>query len=270
MTSEAILRTLEESGRGFAAAVLGQRLDKDAPRPNRWIPTREFWLLGWMLIMALVLRRRPERMQRRVLLACSLLLTGAWLNLQYSTHHVMSLLSLRIPTQWFGGPCLLIVGVPLLAVWFGNIYCGYVCPFGAAQELFGDTRPARLTFDPGKRVWGYGRSLKYALLFLLVLVFAATRDFAVLSADPLTTLFSRLWDWPTLTLAGVVLGLSFPFRRFWCRSLCPAGAFLAMVGGLRLGRLWMPRVDPVRCDLGVRTKSELDCLSCDRCRHEAV
>jgi polyferredoxin len=201
-------------------------------------------------------------------LLASLLVMGVLFNLQYSTQHVMALLSLRSPGNWLSGSFVLVFLVPLLVLLFGNVYCGYLCPFGALQELVGDLRPRRWATDPGKQVWRYGRSAKYGLLLLVVVLFALTRDFVVLSADPLITIFSVLRDWWALTLAALVVLLSLVFRRYWCRNLCPAGAFLALLCGVRLLKRFTPPTGPSRCDLGVRAASELDCMCCDRCRHE--
>jgi len=176
-------------------------------------------------------------------------------------------LSFQIPGNWLSGSFFLILLVPLVVVLVGNIYCGYVCPFGALQELVGDLRPRRIDSDPTKKVWRYGRAVKYILLALLVILFALTRSYDILISDPLLTVFSELRDrWVSWMALGIVV-LSFVFRRFWCRNLCPAGAFLALLGRVRLlGRL-LPRTRPGQCDMGVRTPGELDCLFCDRCKH---
>jgi Na+-translocating ferredoxin:NAD+ oxidoreductase RnfG subunit len=268
MTSEAILRTLEQSGRGFAAAVLGMQTEGPPRAPTSWLPSKEFVCLAVLMVLALAVRQRPGTWRRRTFLLGSLLLTGVLLNLQYSTQHVMALLSLRLSGAWLSGSFFLVLLIPLCVLLFGNVYCGYVCPFGALQELVGELRPARLVSDPDKRVWRYARAVKYALLLLLAVLFALTRDYAVLSADPLTTIFSTLRDWPILSTAVVILALSMVFRRFWCRNLCPAGAFLALLCGAKLFKTLSPPTAPRRCDLGVRVSSELDCLCCDRCRCE--
>ena len=270
MTSEAILHTLERAGQGFAAAVLGRQAEPATAASAPWRPDREFLGLAVLTALALAVRRRPGRWRRRWLLLASLLLAGLALNLQYSTQHVMALLGLSLPGKWLGGPFFLIVLVPTCALVFGNVYCGYLCPFGALQELISELRPARLAVAPDKRAWRYGRAFKYGLLLLLVILFAITRRYEVLAADPLITVFSSVWNARTLVLAGIVLGLSLVFRRFWCRNLCPAGAFLSLVGGLRLLRRWGPPPAPARCDLGVRAAGELDCMCCDRCWHEEV
>jgi polyferredoxin len=229
---------------------------------------REFVCLAILMGFAVIIRRRPGMGTRRLFLLISLLLTGVLLNQQYSSQQVMALLGMNVPGAWLSGAFFLVLLVPLVVLLFGNVYCGYVCPFGALQELIGDLRPARLAVDPGKRVWRYGRSVKYVLLLLLIVLFALTGDYAVLSADPLITVFSALRSSAVVLMGIVLVGLSFVYRRFWCRNLCPAGAFLAFLCGARLLKNRTPPAVPARCDLGVRAASELDCLCCDRCKHE--
>jgi polyferredoxin len=192
---------------------------------------------------------------------------GVWLNLQYSSQQVLSLLGFDVPRTWSSGSFFLIVGVPVAVVLFGNVYCGYLCPFGALQELIGELRPARFASDPRRRVWRYGRAVKYGLLFLLVGLFAMTRDYGVLSADPLITVFSVVRTPVVILLAVAVLALCVPYRRFWCRNLCPAGAFLSLLNRFRLLRQLSPAAQPRHCDLGVQNAAELDCIRCDRCLH---
>ncbi|MBU1908673.1 MAG: 4Fe-4S binding protein, partial [Verrucomicrobia bacterium] len=93
-----------------------------------------------------------------------------------------------------------------------------------------------------------------------------TRNAGLADFDPLNTIFSPLRSPAVLTLGVTVLALSAVYRRFWCRNFCPAGAFLALINGLKLTVRWLPGIKPGRCDYGVRHARELDCLLCDRCR----
>jgi Na+-translocating ferredoxin:NAD+ oxidoreductase RnfG subunit len=266
MTSAAILQTLQQAGPRFASGALGMEVRAAAPE-HRHRPDLPVVGLAVLLGLAVGLRRVPNAWVRRAMLLAALVTTGFLWNLQYSSQQVMAVLSFNLPGNWLSGSFLLVLLVPVVVLLVGNVYCGYVCPFGALQELVGDLRPRRLDTDPPKKIWRYGRAVKYLLLALLVVLFALTRDYRVLSADPLLTVFSSHRDLSILCVAVGLVALSFVFRRFWCRNLCPAGAFLSLLCGAKLlGRL-MPRAGPARCDLGVRAAKELDCLCCDRCRH---
>ncbi len=273
ITSRAVLRTLRQAGPRFAAVALGRGTAEPAEvaaRGGAFSPRRpDVQLLALVLLLtaAVLVRRRPNVWVRRTLLLTTLVLTGFLWNLQYSTQHVAALLSGHWPSDWLAAPLLLLLGVPLVVLLFGNVYCGYVCPFGALQELVGELRPRGWETDPRKSVWRYGRAVKYVLLALLLVLFALTRRYDVFVVDPLLTVFSSARDHSVLAFSLLLVGLSVVFRRFWCRSLCPAGAFLSLLCGLKpVGSLRAPTATG-RCDLGVRTARELDCLCCDRCRH---
>jgi len=268
LTSVAVMRTLEASGKAFGRRVLGTSGDV-GPTPSQasWIPDKRFVVLTLLLLGALILRAWPQKWVRRALLLASLVVCGWFLNAQYSTQQMMSLLSLHFPGWGFTGVFFLVVLAPVITLLVGNLYCGYLCPFGALQELLGDLRPQSISSDPPKRIWAYGRLVKYVLLFSVVIFFSLTRNSQVLSADPLLTFFGSARQTRILILGGGALVASFFFKRFWCRNLCPAGAFLALLGGVKLLKRLVPTTFPGGCDLGVKNHEELDCLCCDRCRH---
>jgi hypothetical protein len=167
---------------------------------------------------------------------------------------------------------LLVVGVPLMALLFGNLYCGYVCPFGAAQELLGYVLPRRFRPASPRDQMRLARFIKYAVLALLIVAFFLSRDRRTLAGDPLTSVFglrSALSGWPAWMFGaiGVALFGSLFYVRFWCRYLCPVGAFLSLLSHLRLLRQWVPAKWFGTCEFGLTATDHLDCLSCDRCRH---
>jgi len=271
LTSVAVRRILAASGAGFARDVLGIAISEGQPAPRAGRgPDRDFLLLAGFIIAALLLHLRPHPWVRRALLAASVGILGFYANLQFSAQHVFSLLSLRLPALRLDGAFLMVIVIPIVVLFAGNIYCGYVCPFGALQELLGDLGAAvKGKGDVSKRVWRYGRAVKYVLLALLAFAFAFSRDFGVLASDPLTTAFSLSWDALVAGLIVASLVLSFFYRRFWCRNLCPVGAFLALLNGVCFLRRWLPKPRPADCDLGVRNSAELDCIRCDRCMPRA-
>ncbi|MCF7847394.1 MAG: 4Fe-4S binding protein [Kiritimatiellales bacterium] len=208
-----------------------------------------------LCFIAVALRKGTTRRVRQLFLMLVVLAAGFQLNMQYSTDHLFRLLALELPPLQSIVPLLLTVAVPILVLLFGNIYCGWLCPFGALQELAGSCN--RRT--PDKAAWRYARFIKYILLFVLVALFANVEN------DPLTSFFSATPSVAAFGFAAAALILSIVFGRFWCRNLCPAGAFLALLNRARLLKRWIPKVPFARCDYGVRSIADLDCICCDRC-----
>jgi hypothetical protein len=266
VTADAMLLALERTGRRFASEVLG----RDVAGAVRPAPEGvEFDVLVLLLLTAgaIGLRYRPRAWVRRAWLVAVLLVSGLWLNAQYASHHAFLLLNLELPGSLLGVAAFLVIGVPVVVLLFGNVYCGWLCPFGAAQELMGEVGRRRWDSDPDPHVWQWGRAVKYVLLALVIAAAATAGRREVLGADPLVTFFSGHVANAVLTLAVLALLLSLVFGRFFCRNLCPAGAFLALLGRVQILRRFLPRPLTPRCDLGVRRPSDLDCISCDRCRH---
>ncbi|MBI2439946.1 MAG: 4Fe-4S binding protein [Lentisphaerae bacterium] len=266
MTSAAIIRILRKSGQSFARQALNLDIAEQETELPAKRPSARFLVFSALAVMALVLRARPSRGARRVFLLLVAGLLGVALNVQYSSAHVFSLLGLKFPAPAWNEAFLLIVILPLVVLFLGNIYCGYLCPFGALQELIGEVRPSALDANPSKPVWRYGRLAKFVMLFLLVLWFATSLSPAMASHDPLTTVFSKSLTAFVALIAVAGLGLACFFNRFWCRNLCPAGAALALLNGVQLLKPFIPKVNPQACSFGVTAEHELDCLCCDRCR----
>lgn len=266
LTSAAAIRILRKSGQSFARQALGLDVEESCPEIRSAWPSARFFVFAGLVAAALILRARPSRWGRRLFLLLVVAALGVVLNVQYSLAHIFSAVGLRLPSPAWNEVFLLIVILPVLALLFGNIYCGYLCPFGALQELIGDLGPRALRADPEKQIWRYGRFTKFVMLFMLILWFATTLSPALASHDPLTTVFSRSLTIFVAALVAANLVLSLFFSRFWCRNLCPTGAFLSLLNGVQLLKPLIPDIIPKACAFGVTDSRELDCLCCDRCR----
>ncbi|MCU0916350.1 MAG: 4Fe-4S binding protein [Planctomycetes bacterium] len=278
ISSQAILDSLQTSGRRFAEQVLGKQSSASSGRrAGSWMqyvpdPTGLYLIAAFLAAVAVA--RWGGRRSRIAVLTLTLVLGGLVLNAQYSSEQIATLLSFDAPTVHVTGVFLLVVGVPLLVLLFGNLYCGYLCPFGAAQELLGNVLPRRRSVPP-RGPLRTARSVKYLILAVLLAAFFLSRDRRTLSSDPLTSVFalrSAFGAWPAAlfgVVGAAVIGSLFHIR-FWCRHLCPAGAFLSLLSHVGLLRRWMPAPQYGRCEFGLTAADHLDCLCCDRCRHAAV
>ncbi len=281
VSSEAIVEALQESGRRFAADVLGRMplvgdasVEAARSRPA-YLPNAAALYLIAAFVLAFIVSHRGGFRSRLVALVLTFIAGGIVLNAQYSSEQIATLMSFDAPVVKLSGVFLLVVGVPVVVLLFGNLYCGYVCPFGAAQELLGYVVPRRFRPDPSRGEMRAARFVKYVVLVVLVVAFFVSLDRRTLAGDPLSSVFglrSGLSNWPAWMwgVAAMALVGSLFYRRFWCRYLCPVGAFLSLLNHARPLRRLVPAKWFGKCEFGLTASDHLDCLYCDRCRHPAT
>ncbi len=124
--------------------------------------------------------------------------------------------------------------------WNRGAFCGWLCPFGALQELL--NRAARLMKIPQLKIpFGVHQrlvALKYIaflMLFGISLSALATAERAA-EVEPFKTaiILRFVRDWPFVLYAGAILAASLTVERVFCRYMCPLGAALAIPARLRM------------------------------------
>lgn len=127
-----------------------------------------------------------------------------------------------------------------LLFWGRGVFCGWLCPFGALQELLnGVARAMKIpqVAVPNalhERLW----IIKYTLFVaILALSFYSMKQSLILSEiEPFKTAISlrmiRAWPFVLSVLLILVAGLF--IERFYCRYLCPLGAGLAIPAKLKV------------------------------------
>ena len=137
---------------------------------------------------------------------------------------------------------LLAFTVVSFVIWGRGVFCGWLCPFGALQELLSKlARVVRLpqwspSFRAHRRLW----PLKYvALAVLTIAALHGLQTMAIAEEiEPFKTVISLRMDrtWPYVAFALVILAAGLFVERAFCRFLCPLGAAMAIGGKLRLRR----------------------------------
>ncbi|MDR3374072.1 MAG: 4Fe-4S binding protein [Ancalomicrobiaceae bacterium] len=127
-----------------------------------------------------------------------------------------------------------------LLFWNRGAYCGWLCPFGALQEL--TNRFAKWIGIPQLKI-GFTThqrltALKYIIFLVLFGISLSALGTAEQAAEvePFKTAiilrFAR--EWPFVLYAGAMIAASLFVERAFCRYLCPLGAAMAIPARLRL------------------------------------
>ena len=180
-----------------------------------------------------------------------LALTLVWLGwvaqAQLSVVNVLTFTSsLRTGFQWSAflvDPLVFILWCSVAAgllFWGRGPFCGWLCPFGALQELTNRAAKAlkvpqyKIPWRVHERLW----PVKYIVFLGLFGVSLGSLAFAEVLAEiePFKTAiilrFVREWWFVAFALALLAAGLF--VERFFCRYLCPLGAALAIPGRMRM------------------------------------
>jgi len=179
-------------------------------------------------------------------------------------------------------PMILKLAVAFIpAVLFGRVFCGYVCPKGAVQELV-FVRRLRLRHRP--RLDRALRTLPYLSLGALV-YFPLAHDYrAWTDLDPFLWAFQGHGHLPGLILLALLLPLSLVMSRPFCRYLCPLAPIFRLLTRLAPNRRTRDdstcrpcHIGRRSCDYDVITLTKADqgkacafhpteCLECNACR----
>lgn len=127
-----------------------------------------------------------------------------------------------------------------LLFWGRGAYCGWLCPFGALQELLNagakrlGVKQIEVPFEIQERLW----AIKYTLFVVILgLSFYSMEQALILAeVEPFKTAisFGFMREWPFVLFAVLLLAAGLFIERFYCRYLCPLGAALAIPAKLKL------------------------------------
>ncbi|QYJ95906.1 NosR/NirI family protein [Shewanella spartinae] len=127
-----------------------------------------------------------------------------------------------------------------MLLWGRAVYCGWLCPFGALQELvnvmgrYFKLPQVELPFAVHERLWAIKYLILLALFGLSLDSLAMAEQFAEI--EPFKTTFLLKFDreWPFILWALLMIFSSLFNRKTFCRYLCPLGAALSVSNSVRL------------------------------------
>lgn len=169
-----------------------------------------------------------------------------------------------------------------MVFWNRGAFCGWLCPFGALQELANraakrlGVRQLKISHGVNQRL----STLKY-VIFLLLFGFslydlALAEQLSEIEPFKTAIILRFVRYWPFVLFAVAVLAAGLFVERFFCRYLCPLGAALAIPARLRIFN-WLRRYrdcgNPCqRCNLecpvqAIDPTGEINPNECIQCLH---
>ena len=147
-------------------------------------------------------------------------------------------------------------------IWGRGTFCGWLCPFGALQELVSKLawRAGVRSVQVPDRLDARLKWIKYLVLAGIVIgaCFSVPWTDRLVEVEPFKTSITLVFDraWPFVLWAGVLVLMSAFVYKSYCRYLCPLGAGMALLGRVRRFD-WLPR----RTECG---------KPCQRCRNDCT
>lgn len=183
---------------------------------------------------------------------------------------------------------LMVIGF-VLAILFGPVFCGWVCPLGTVQEWVAKWGKKlfkrRYNHFIPPRIDNILRYARYLVLAWVIYVTATSGALIFADYDPYFALFN-FWNgevaWTALAILGLTLGFSLFVERPWCKYACPYGAVLGISNLFRLFQIRRAestcKADgacSIMCPMNipvdsVKTVRDHQCISCLECTSEAI
>ncbi|WP_299935476.1 NosR/NirI family protein [uncultured Pelagimonas sp.] len=231
-----------------AKTALWQRIWKDR--------TVEIAVLGVMLLVLTAtfffqfqatMNARTFYWFRIGFLTMSLFFIGWYANAQLSVVNLMALAgSLKGGFTWDAflmDPLVFIQWFAIAAAllfWGRGAYCGWLCPFGALQELTNKIARAfkvpQITLPWGlhERLWAVKYMIFLGLFGLSMVSIPLAETYAEVEPFKTAIILKFVRDWPFVIFALALLLAGLFIERFYCRYLCPLGAALAIPARIRM------------------------------------
>ncbi|NMA68798.1 MAG: 4Fe-4S binding protein [Desulfitobacterium sp.] len=198
------------------------------------VPTLKTFYFQWqdglvilLLVIAILAATLKKSKLRPWILVATVFILGFMENNSLTIGNYMSILALKMPT-FFERPIwyVMVIGIFFVTLLLGrNIYCSWLCPFGAIQE--GIYKSLNLVdYKANPKLIQTARKNRWFFLWLAALLALLFNNPGIASFEPFSVFFDGDGNTSQWIMMGLILLFSIFLLRFWCRIFCPVGTFL--------------------------------------------
>lgn len=152
------------------------------------------------------------------------------------------------------------IGAILMSIIVKKSFCSHICPVGFLSENISKTG---FDFRINKWISYFIGSLKYLLLFFFIyavvlnmsvrqITFFQNSPYNIIADAKMLYFFLNISGTSFIVITALIL-LTYLFRNFWCRFLCPYGALLGLFS----------LISPTKIK-----REEEKCINCRKCKNE--
>jgi len=191
--------------------------------------------------------RKIFRVIRITYLSFTLIWIGWYAGAQLSIFNILSIVRIPITgadlSYFLIDPLIFIILVFTLITTLilgRGLFCGWLCPFGALQELISwisniiGIKKKEIPEKYYSKLW----TIKYFILVSIIGISFISMETAstIAEVEPFKTAIMRHFNrgLPYVSYAVILLSLSVFMERGFCRFICPLGGSLAVIGKLRI------------------------------------
>lgn len=202
---------------------------------------------------------------RTWLLVASVIVIGFLTKQSLTLGNFMSILTGNMPAFaerpiWF----IFVIGIVIVTLVFGkNIYCSWICPFGAAQE--GIYKALNLkTYKVDPRIIAIAKKSVWFFIWLAAMLALIFNNPGSSSYEPFSVFFGGEGVKSQWIIMGIVVIMSILVYRLWCRMFCPVGTVLDLVAkGKRKSKKLLKNKPTIQVEF-VHGENPM-CTSCSNC-----
>ena len=209
--------------------------------------------LVFLLQDVLVKNRMAYNVVRVGILSFTLVWLGWMVGAQFSIINILTYMTAPFTgtglETFLLDPLFFILGIYIAITLFllgRGVFCGWLCPFGALQELSNKAaillRVPQIKVPPSlqERLW----AVKYVLAVAIIGIGFYSVDMAnaLEEVEPFKTAINVYFirELPYVIYAVALLAAGLFIERFYCRFLCPLGGALSVFGRIRMFK-WLKR-----------------------------